>query len=207
MNQIDEKWPGIYLKRLIFKKKSLMMVVMTVFFFCFIGSAVASSEHESKSKGWVATDTYKVMNFTVLAVGLFLLLRKPTSQALDSRIKGIKDQLGALEDKKKEAERQLAEYNAKFSNLEQEAEKIIEEYIRQGNEAQARIIEEAKKAADKLEEQARRNIEHEFKRAKLKLQEEILEKSLEKTEEIIKRKITVQDQEKLVDEYLEKVVA
>ena len=58
-----------------------------------------------------------------------------------------------------------------------------------------------------MEEQARRNIDHEFKQAKLELQQEILEKALEKSEEILKNKITAKDQEKLVDEYLDKVVA
>ena len=195
------------LKRLIFKKGPVMVVFMTLLFFCFMGVSMASSESGGESKGWMATDTYKVMNFSVLAIGLFFLLRKPTSQALNSRIKGIKDQLDELETKKKTAEKQLGEYNKKFSRLEQEAQKLIEDYIRQGYEAKARIIEEAKQAAEKLEEQAQRNIEHEFKRAKVKLQEEILDKALVKTEEIIKNKITDQDQEKLVDEYLEKVVA
>jgi F-type H+-transporting ATPase subunit b len=202
-----KKWPKNNLKRLIFKKGSIMMVIMTMLFFCFLGVALASSEGESKSKGWVKTDTYKVMNFGVLAIGLFLLMRKPVSQALNSRISGIKEQLSELEEKKQAAEKQLAEYTEKFSRLEQETEKLIEDYIRQGNEAKARIIDEAKKAAEKLEEQARRNIDHEFKQAKLELQQEILEKALQKSEEILKNKITAKDQEKLVDEYLDKVVA
>ena len=207
MNMNCKKWPKNNLKRLIFKKGSIMMVIMTMLFFCFIGVSLASSEGESKSKGWVATDTYKVMNFGVLAIGLFILMRKPVSQALNSRISGIKEQLSELEEKKQAAEKQLAEYTEKFSSLEQETEKLIEDYIRQGNEAKARIIDEAKKAAEKLEEQARRNIDHEFKQAKLELQQEILEKALEKSEEILKDKITAKDEEKLVDEYLDKVVA
>jgi len=207
MNLNCKKWPKNNLKRLIFKKGSIMMVIMTMLFYCFIGVSLASSEGESKSKGWVATDTYKVMNFGVLAIGLFLLMRKPVSQALNLRISGIKEQLSELEEKKQVAEKQLAEYTEKFSSLEQETEKLIEDYIRQGNEAKARIIDEAKKAAVKLEEQARRNIDHEFKQAKLELQQEILEKALEKSEEILKDKITAKDQEKLVDEYLDKVVA
>jgi len=207
MNLNCKKWPQNNLKRPIFKKGSIMMVIMTMLFFCFIGVSLASSEGESKSKGWVKTDTYKVMNFGVLAVGLFLLMRKPVSQALNSRISGIKEQLSELEEKKKAAEKQLAEYTEKISGLEQETEKLIEDYIRQGNAAKARIIDEAKKAADKLEEQARRNIDHEFKQAKLELQQEILEKALQKSEEILKNKITAKDQEKLVDEYLDKVVA
>jgi len=155
----------------------------------------------------VATDTYKVMNFTVLFVALFFLLRKPVAQGLNARIKGIKDQIDELEAKKNDAEKKLVEYNEKLSLLDKEAEKIVDEYIKQGNEAKARILEEAETEAVKLEEQAKRNIEHEFKQAKSKLQEEISEKALLKAEEIIKSKIMTEDQDRLVDEYLEKVVA
>jgi len=147
------------------------------------------------------------MNFSVLAIGLFLLLRKPISQALNGRIKGIKEQLSELEEKKEAAEKKLAEYNERFLKLDKEAEQIVAEYIKQGNEAKARILKEAESAAVKLEEQAKKNIENEFKKAKSKLQEEILEQALVKAEEIIKSKIDTKDQDRLVDEYLEKVVA
>ncbi len=206
MNLNIRRRPGINSKNLIIHKGLTVMVIMAVLLFCFVGTTIASSEGGG-SKGWVKTDTYKVMNFAVLAIGLFLILRKPVSQALDSRIKGIKDQLSELETKKKEAEKELVKYKERFSLLEHEAEKLVEEYIRQGNEAKARIIEEAKKAAEKLEEQARRNIENEFKQAKIKLQQDTLEKALVNAETLIKNKITAQDQDKLVDEYLEKVVA
>ncbi|TES91873.1 MAG: hypothetical protein E3J94_03235 [Desulfobacteraceae bacterium] len=206
MNLNIKRRSGINRKNLIVQKGLTVMVIMAALLFCFVGTTIASSEGNG-GKGWVKTDTYKVMNFGVLAIGLFLILRKPVSQALDSRIKGIKDQLSELETKKKEAEKELVKYNERFSLLEQEAEKLVEEYIRQGNEAKARIIEEAKKAAEKLEEQASRNIENEFKKAKIKLQQDTLEKALVNAETLIKNKITAQDQDKLVDEYLEKVVA
>ena len=162
---------------------------------------------EAHGKGWVATDTYRVMNFAVLAIGLFILLRKPVAQALNSRIDGIKDQLEELESKKKAAEAELAKYEDKLSKLESEADTIIEDYKRQGEEAKARILKEAESAADKLEEQAKRNIEHEFEQAKNKLKAEVLEQAMEKAEEMIKSRISPDDQERLVDEYLDKVVA
>ena len=155
---------------------------------------------------WVATDTYRVMNFVVLAAVLFILLRKPVSQVLKNRIKGIQDQLHDLESKKKEAERVLAEYEERLMRLDQEAEKIVAEYVRQGEEARGRIIQEAQAAADKVAEQARRNIDHEFAIAKMKLKGDILEKALIQAEEKIKNRITPDVQKKLVDEYLEKVV-
>jgi F-type H+-transporting ATPase subunit b len=162
---------------------------------------------EEGPKGWVSTDTYRLMNFGVLAVALILLLKKPVAKALNARIDGIREQLEELEAKKGEAEKQLAEYNEKLALLDKEAESIVANYIRQGEEAKGRIIEEAKATADKLEEQAKRAIEHEFKQAKEKLKAEVAEQALAHAEELIKAKITSEDQEKLVDEYLEKVVA
>jgi F-type H+-transporting ATPase subunit b len=162
---------------------------------------------EGGPKGWVATDTYRVINFAVLAAALIYLLRKPISQALNGRIEGIREQLETLEAKKKEAENQLATYNEKLSQMDQEAKKILANYIQQGEETKARLIEQAKLAAEKLEAQAQRNIEHHFHQAKLKLQSELIEKALVKAEAMIKDGISDKDQERLVEEYLDKVVA
>jgi len=197
---------AFFSRKRVLLRRSVMIFVLALLLLFFTGVALGSSGGDQGPKGWVRTDTYRIMNFVVLAVVLFFLLRKPVSQALNGRIQGIKDQLKELEAKKKDAEKQLAQYHENLSHLDSEAEKIVEEYIRQGNEAKARILEEAANAAEKFEAQARRNIEHEFEQAKLKLQEEILEKALIKAEDIIKSNITTEDQDQLVDEYLEKVV-
>jgi F-type H+-transporting ATPase subunit b len=168
---------------------------------------VAASGEDGGSKGWGKLDWFRLMNFALLVVVLVFLLRKPISQALSSRIKSIQEQLESLEAQKEEAEKQLAKYNDKLSQLETEAQKIVESYIKQGKEAKAKILKETEAAAEKLQAQARRNIEHEFEKAKQELQREILEKSLVKAEETLKKEITDQDQDKLVDEYLKKVVA
>ena len=188
------------------RRRLLHLTVLTVTFLCLF-SGLALAESAEGPKGWVATDTYRVMNFSVLFIGLFLLLRKPAAKALRDRIKGIKDQLAELEVKKAEAEKQLETYNEKLAELDKEAERIVEEYIKQGNEAKAKIIKAAESTAVRLEEQAKRNIEHEFKQAKEKLQEDVLEKALAKAEEMLKERITADDQNRLVDEYIDKVVA
>ena len=172
-----------------------------------VGNALGASGGEGGAKGWVATDTWRVMNFVVLLVALIFILRKPISQALSSRIKDIREQLESLEAQKAEAEKQLAQYNEKLSQLESEAEKIVEGYIKQGNEAKAKILREAEATAEKLQVQARRNIEHEFGKARQELQREVVEEALVKAEETLKKAITAPDQDKLVDEYLDKVVA
>ncbi len=198
----------LFTKRLGYRGKSCLAVsVLMAFLILFYAGAALGSSEGGGSKGWVETDSLRVMNFVVLAVALFVVLRKPVSQALNGRIKDIQDQLNDLESKKKDAEKKLAEYNEKIATLGQEAEEIVAQYIKQGEEAKERILKEAETAAEKLEDQAQRTIENEFKNAKNKLQTEILEKALKKAEELVKSKITSEDQDRLVDEYLDKVVA
>jgi F-type H+-transporting ATPase subunit b len=162
---------------------------------------------EAGAKGWVATDTQRVLNFAVLAGGLFFLLRKPVSRALRARIEGIESQLKDLEARKQAAEKELATYNEKIALLDKEAETIVAQYVRQGEEARGRIIAEAKDAAEKLEAQAKRHIEHELRSVRERLQAEIIDKALTKAEARLRERITVEDQDRLIDEYLAKVVA
>jgi F-type H+-transporting ATPase subunit b len=183
------------------------MGVVLVILCLAVGTALAATGEGSGGKGWVATDTYRVMNFVVLLAALIFLLRKPLSQALSSRIKTIKEQLESLETQKTEAEKKLAQYNEKLSQLESEAEKIVQGYIQQGQEAKTKILKEAEATAEKLQLQAKRNIEHEFSKARQELQREVVEKSLIQAEEMLKKTITDKDQDKLVNEYLDKVVA
>jgi len=196
------------MKKLGLKKGQLqVMGFVATLVFVLTGIAFASSDggHGGVHNAWL--DTWKVLNFGLLAVGVFFIARKPVAQFFSSRAKDIEDEIKELELKKADAETKLAEYQTKFKNLDQESKQIVEDYIKQGEEAKTRIIAEAGEQAEKLEDMAKRNIQQEFKSAKAKLQQEIVEKALEKAEEIIKASISSDDQDKLVDEYLKKVVA
>ncbi len=162
---------------------------------------------EAAPKGWVATDTQRVLNFAVLAGGLFFLLRKPVAKALRDRIGGIEQQLRDLEARKQTAEKELAAVNSRIATLDKEAEKIVAEYVRQGEEARARILAAAEASAKKLEEQAKRQIDHELRTVRDRLQAEVIEKALVKAEARLRERITTEDQDRLIDEYLAKVVA
>ena len=185
-------------------RKSLLILVGACVLLSFAGLCFASENAEIT---WKKTDWYKVMNFAVLAVGLYLVVRKPVASALDGRIQSIKEDLRVLEAEKAEAEKQLAEYNKRIATLDKEVEKIIGEYKQQGEAAKAKILASAKESAEKIEEQARRNIENEFESARQKLRMDIFEQAVVRAEELVKGKITSEDQDRLVEEYLDKVVS
>ncbi len=172
-----------------------------------IGAASASSDGGAVHNSWLTIDTWKVLNFGILALGAFIVIKKTVPPLLKSRSQGIEEEINELETKKADAEKKLAEYQAKFKNLDQESKQIVEDYIKQGEEAKTRILAEAEEQAEKLEDMAKRNIEQEFKAAKATLQQEVVAKAMEKAEEVIKASISSDDQDKLVDDYLKKVVA
>ncbi len=194
-------------KSLVSRSRRLVFGLLPVVMILLPALVLASSGGDhGGGGGWEATDTYRVMNFVVLLAILVFLLRKPVSQFLGGRIKGIQDQLEDLEAKKKAAEQKLAEYDQRLSRLSEEAEQIVEQYKKQGEAAREKILQEAEASAAKLEEQAKRTIDHEFKQAKKQLETEVLEKAIAKAEEKLKKGITDNDQEKLIDEYLNEVV-
>ena len=177
-----------------------------------IGSiACASSGGDAHGGGghnnWLITDTWKTLNFGILIIIGFFLLKKPVVEFFSSRKKNIEDEIKELEQKKTDAQNELAQYQAKFKNLDQESKQIIENYIKQGEEAKTRIIAEAQAQAEKLEDMAKHTIEQEFKSAKAKLQLEIAAQAMAKAEEVVRASISPDDQDKLVDQYLKKVVA
>ena len=181
------------------------MAIMTVV----VGTAIswAAGAGGEVHNNWLAIDTWKTLNFGVLAIALFLLGRKPVKAFFSSRKKEIADEIRELEQKKADAEKQLAEYQAKFNNLDQESKVIIEDYIKQGETAKERIIAQAEAQAVKLEDMAKRNIEQEFKAARTKLQQDIAALAVAQAEAVIRESISSDDQDKLVDDYLKKVVA
>jgi len=149
---------------------------------------------------------WRIMNFVVLAGGLTFLLRKPVAKGLESRRQGIRDQLDDLEKRKQKAEKELSEYQQKLDQLDKEVEKIVAEYVKDGEALKAKIIEEAKVSAEKLQGQAKKNIEHEFEKAKKELRAEMGAQAVVMAEELIKKNINDKDQERIIGEYLEKVV-
>ena len=189
------------------KARCVVTLLVAVSVLLAFGSVWASSEGEHEGGIDKGKDLiYRTLNFAVLAGALIFLLKKPLSQALGARRQGIKDQLNELELQKQQAERQLAEYKSKLTRLDEEMEKIVAEYVKDGEAIKAKIIEAAKASAKKLQEQARKNIEHEFQKARQELKAEMAEEAVAMAEGLIKKHIKDEDQQRIIDEYLTKVV-
>ena len=150
---------------------------------------------------------YRLLNFSIMVAVLVFIFKKLNLKAyFTKRTEAISNTLRDLEEKKKEAEKTYEEYKQKLARLDEETDRILKEYIDQGEREKAKIIANAEKAAAEIRKQTDIAIEQEIKSAKEGLQREIAELSVTAAEALLKEKIGDEDQKQLVDDFMTKVV-
>jgi F-type H+-transporting ATPase subunit b len=150
--------------------------------------------------------TYRVIACTIVVVVLVKLLKKPVLNFLNSRREEIKGLLAELEAKTAEAKSEQERVQAKLTSLEEETRKIVDELISEGEAEKQKIIEAAHREADYIQQQAQIAIEQEVQAARDRLKDEVAELSVAAAESIIQKKIRAEDQQRLINEFMTKVV-
>jgi F-type H+-transporting ATPase subunit b len=143
------------------------------------------------------------VNFIVLLIILFKLLRKPLANFLQNRKETIQREYEELLRKKREAEAQYLELQAKLKNMEDEAKQILQNYIEQGQKEKERIIKEAEEQAKRIMEQADLYIKHELEKAKEELRKELAQEVIKLTEERLLKGLTIEDHKRIFRDVME----
>lgn len=170
--------------------------------------AEAAGEHGGVTPEKIADLIWRTVNFLVFAgiLGYLLVKKFPIKDFFAKRSQEIAQSLGELEAKKAAAAQALKEAEARLAQVEAERDKIIRQFVEEGEKEKAKIIEKAEMVASRIKEMAALSIAQETKKAAQQLKQEIALQATELAEKLIKEKITPADQQRLVDEYLEKVV-
>ena len=149
---------------------------------------------------------YRFINFALLVIILFIVLRKvPLKEYFSSRIEGIKKELEDLKKQREAAERKAQELESKLKAFEGERKEILAQYRADGLAEKERILAEARDRAKQILEQAELSIQYEMQSAKEKLKQDVVALAAQRAEEIIAREMTDKDQDRLVDEFIEKL--
>jgi F-type H+-transporting ATPase subunit b len=143
------------------------------------------------------------VNFLALLIILFKLLRKPLVNFLQNRKETIQREYEELLRKKREAEAQYLELQAKLKNMEDEAKQILQNYIEQGQKEKERIIKEAEEQAKRIMEQADLYIKHELEKAKEDLRKELAQEVVKLTEERLLKGLTIEDHKRIFQDVVE----
>ncbi|MFZ5811660.1 MAG: F0F1 ATP synthase subunit B [Thermodesulfobacteriota bacterium] len=149
---------------------------------------------------------YRIVNF-ILVVGIIWKLGgKKIAAFFRGRRVQIENQLSDLETRKVEAEKRLKTIEASIANLDAEKRQIMEEYRKQGEALRDSIIAAAEDKAVQIKAQAAVTAEQETKLAVERLRAELADLVVEAARGMLAGKLSEKDQDKLVDEYLTKVV-
>ena len=182
----------------------LNCLLPAVYCLLFIASPVLAAEEGGH--GGESGMVWRIVNFAILALALFLMLRYlKVKDFFADRKKSIRTELEEAKKAKEEAEKKVKEFELKFSFLGKRIEEIYQEIREEGEIEKKRIIEEAVKISDRIQEQARLAAEQEIKKAMEEIKGEIAKVAVEMAEEILRGELSAADHERLIKEYLEKV--
>lgn len=149
---------------------------------------------------------YRFINFTLLVVILFIVIKKTKPMdILSARREDIKQKLEDLKREKKEAEERYLDMEKQLKDFEGKRRDIIDQFRKEGLAEKERIIEDAKVKVDHIIEQSELYIQQEIQYARESLKQEVVDLATQKAKEIIAKEIDDKDQDQLVNEFIERV--
>ena len=148
----------------------------------------------------------RFINFALLVIILAVVLKKSNALGFFSdRVDEIKKRMERLQQEKDEAESKYREVQRKLTDFESEKADILAEARKDGEAEKAKIISEAERRVAQMLEQVESTVKQEVEDAKGRLREEVAELAAEKAREIISRELGEDDQDRLVNEFIERV--
>ncbi len=149
---------------------------------------------------------FRMTNFVIFAFLLYKFFGKQAADFFGGRILGIRKDLEDLEARKAEAAKRLAEVEKSIANIEQEKAAILEQARQQGETMKEAIIAKAQKAAALIAEQAKTSATNEAKAELERMRAEMADLIVAAARTLVEEQLSEKGHEKLVDEYLTKVV-
>ncbi|NLV90962.1 MAG: F0F1 ATP synthase subunit B [Firmicutes bacterium] len=147
----------------------------------------------------------QVVNLILLVFVVYKLLRKPAGDLVSKRQEDVASSLEAAEARLQEAEKKLAEYQARMNSAEEEAKAILERAEQAGKDASQRILEEAAQEAERLLQRAKVDAEMEREKALAAVRAQILQTAAQTAHQLVRDNLTREDQERLNRKFISEV--
>jgi F-type H+-transporting ATPase subunit b len=189
----------------VMKRAVALGMALAVQFFLEGGVALAAGGGADRS-GDLLDLLYRFINFALLVIILWVVLKKANIKSLfAARGEEIEKRLEALKKAKEEAERKYGDLEKQIREFEQSKQGILEQFRAEGLAEKRKIIAEAEGRVKQILEQAQATMAREVESAKDRLRQELIGMAAQKAEELLEKKMTEQDQDRLVDEFIERV--
>lgn len=182
-----------------FNKKTFWVVLLT--FPLFLSMSPENSAHSSNTMDFLG----KVVNFTVLFGGLFLILRKPIKNYIEERIK--KEDLSIKKAKKSrsESEEKLNIALRRVDKLSEEVRNIKKEAKQDGKKQKERIVKSAREEAERLKDLSRQEIDSIYTSVMKEIKAYAAEITIDEAAKRIKQRMTPELQSAIIDKSIERL--
>jgi F-type H+-transporting ATPase subunit b len=145
-------------------------------------------------------ELWKFANLAIFTgVGIYIL-RKPISQALQSRRGAIQQELITAQNERDQALARVAEADSRLSGLDDDVRKVQEQAREEATSERQRITASTEREIEKLKQQAQREMETADKLARKELREFLAEKSVQMARESIRTQMRPEDDTALIRE-------
>jgi len=188
--------------------KKLRFFLVSILLVVLVGgltlSGLAAEEQQGTGnfkKIWM--NTWRVLNFLILAFFLVKFLKEPIRRFFQESIRGIRDKLQGTEEAYLGAEQELEATEKRLESLGEEIQKLEHTIGELGKRERDKIIANARQTAEQMMEKAKLEAAYSVEQAKSQLQREVLDEAVMIAEQSIRKAIDKQDQKRLVDEYLQ----
>jgi F-type H+-transporting ATPase subunit b len=160
---------------------------------------------EGESHGMFSGLLWPTVNFVILAGGLWWFFKDPVATYMRDRHTSIRQDLVEAASVKSAAAAQLAEIDRKLQALPGEIDALKKRGVEEIAAEEQRIAAQAAAERDRLLEQTRREIDVQLRLAKRDLVEHAANLSVQLASDRLKQHMTAEDQQRLVDRYVEQV--
>ena len=145
---------------------------------------------------------WTVVTFLLVLVILWKTAWKPIMKALDDRANFVVENIEKAKKEREEAEKLYEKYKGLIKEAEHKREEMLGVVKREAEEIKKAIIEKAREEAQREKEKAITEIEYAKTTALSEIKTEAINLAISLAEEILKKNITVEDQDKLIEETL-----
>nr|WP_275950885.1 F0F1 ATP synthase subunit B [Cytobacillus citreus] len=146
---------------------------------------------------------YQLIAFIIL----LLLLKKfawgPLMGVMKQREDHIAGEIEAAEQSREEAKKVLEEQRSLLKEARTEAQGLIEGAKKQGDVQREEIIVAARAESERLKESAKLEIEQQKEKAVAAIREQVASLSVLIASKVIEKELSTEDQEKLINEYIQ----
>lgn len=148
---------------------------------------------------------YQLIIFLILLALLKKFAWGPLTGIMKQREEHIASQIDSAEQAKKDADALLEQHRQMLKEARQEAQTLIDNARKLGDEQREEIIQAARAEAVRLKEAAKMEIEQQKEQAVAALREQVASLSVLIASKVIEKELSEQDQAQLIEEYIKEV--